>query len=102
MFNNAVLLCRYSINPQQDMNTLMTKCLEHTSGDDCYPLYIGFSSDTLFIIDETKKHAVEWILVGNDDDGYLAKAYSEDDFLDGIIEIKRLISSGVHPLTLFK
>lgn len=85
------------------MNTLVihqTKCLEHTD-DDCYPLYIGFSSDTLFIIDETKIYAVEWIIVGNDDDGYLAKAYSEDDFLDGIIMIKQAIRLGINPLTLF-
>jgi hypothetical protein len=46
-------------------------------------------------------HAVEWIIVGNDNDGYLAKAYSEDDFLDGIIMIKQAIRLGINPLSLF-
>ena len=70
--------------------------------DDSYDLLLAFSSDTLLVIDKSKSHAIEWIIVGNDDDAYVAQASNEDEFLDGIIEIKQLIGSGVHPLTVFR
>jgi hypothetical protein len=70
--------------------------------DEGYDQLLAFSADTLLVIDKAKTYVIEWILIGNDDDAYVVQASDEDEFLDAIIEIKRLISSGVHPLTLFK
>lgn len=81
-----------------EYNTLSSPLI-HDGG---YDQLLAFSSDTLLVIDKAKTHAIEWILIGNDDDAYVVQASDEDEFLDAIIMIKRLISSGVHPLTLFK
>lgn len=66
-----------------------------------YPFMLAFSSDTLVIIDKSKMEAAEWIIVGQDDNGYVLQAAHQDEFLDTILAIKQAILSGDNPIALF-
>ena len=65
--------------------------------DNHYEYLLGVSSDCLLILDD-KKHLVEWIIEGDNNDGVIASADSEDEFLDAILVIKEMISLHINPI----
>jgi hypothetical protein len=58
--------------------------------------YLVISSDSLLIIDK-ELNFVEWIISGNDNNGYYFSAKDENEFLDAIIVLKNIILSGHNP-----
>lgn len=66
--------------------------------DSSYSYLLAVSSDSLYVLSPDKKEIIETIVDGTDDDGYICAADSENDFLDGIIQIKSDILSGLNPL----
>ena len=64
---------------------------------DSYSLYIAISSDTLLIIDK-QLNLVESIIHGDDVDGVYVSCDNQNDFLDAIILLKKIILSGNNPL----
>ncbi len=66
-----------------------------------YDYMLAFSTDTLLVIDKAKMQPLEWIIEGQDDQGYVLQASDEDEFLDTIIAIKQAINTGGNPLHLF-
>lgn len=67
-----------------------------------YPYLLGFTSDTLLVTDMKQEQVIEWIIIGNDDNGYIVQAPDEDSFLDALFLFKKEIQAGRHPLNLFK
>jgi len=72
--------------------TLASPYVENGSFKD----YIAISSDSLLIIDGDLE-LVEWIIEGDSTDGVYMTADTLDDFLDAIILLKKIISSGLNP-----
>ena len=63
-----------------------------------YEYLLAVSSDSLYILSPDKSRIVETIVEGKDNDGFIASADCENDFLDAIVMIKRDILSGLNPL----
>jgi len=85
-------------------NILKTITLIHPEkivNDDNYEYYLALSSDTLVVIDK-QLNFVEWIVIGNDNAGIYISANDENEFLDYIILLKKLILSGINPVELIK
>jgi hypothetical protein len=75
--------------------TLVPILSELISSDE-FKDYISISSDSLLVIDK-ELNLVEWIVSGNDVNGYYFSAKNENDFLDAIIVLKNIILSGGNP-----
>jgi len=80
-------------------NVITPKIKPIASTDDCsYEYLLVVSSDSLYILSPDRSRFVETIIKGEDNDGYILAASSEDDFLDGIVIIKSHILAGYNPL----
>lgn len=84
------------------MNTILqrlTKLVPNVKSDE-FKDYIVISPDSLLIIDKNLE-LVEWIIEGNNTDGVYMSADNEDDFLDAISFLKKLIILGKNPMEYF-
>lgn len=61
--------------------------------------FFAVSSDTLIVTNNTGTKALELIIDGKDNNGYLCVCEDLDDFLDSINVIKEMIMSGDNPLS---
>lgn len=67
--------------------------------DDCsYEYLLVVSSNSLYVLSPDRSRFVETIVKGEDNDGYILAADSENDFLDAIMIIKKDILSNRNPL----
>lgn len=82
-------------------NGLLICSQEGLLPSDGYPFLLAFSLDNLLVIDRSREVVIEWIHVGQDNNGFVLMARDEDSFLDAILISKQAISEGIHPLKVF-